>query len=168
MISDTLIMRFKSAWGDQGMSTTAVPRIKEVLPVDAWAILQTERGAAVLVDVRTKAEWAFVGLPDLTAIGQDLACVEWQSWPDISPNPSFTSELRERLGDREVTTLLFICRSGVRSMRAAEAVSSASATAGGMVACVNVATGFEGDLCGNGQRGRLTGWKAAGLPWRQS
>lgn len=149
------------------MSTGIAPRVLEVLPNDAWSMLQ-EKQDAMLVDVRTRAEWAFVGLPDLSTIGHETVCVEWQSYPDMSHNPRFVMDLAEQIGPRDVGTILFLCRSGARSMRAAEAVATAYAAAGRDVTCINVATGFEGDLNGDGHRGGASGWKAEGLPWRQS
>jgi rhodanese-related sulfurtransferase len=58
--------------------------------------------------------------------------------------------------------VLFLCRSGGRSRNAAVAM-----TAAGFGSCYNVAEGFEGDKDGEGHRGRVGGWKLAGLPWRQ-
>jgi len=149
------------------MSTGKSPRIGEVLPTDAWAILGSEINAQ-LVDVRTQAEWGFVGVPDVSELGHTLIRVEWAGFPGMSANPRFAEAVMEELGDKEPGILLFICRSGVRSLRAAEAVAEHLSAKGVSVQCLNVAEGFEGDLDQYGHRGNHNGWKHRGLAWRQS
>lgn len=140
--------------------------IPEVGPREAWRILSEDK-SAVLVDVRTAPEWTFVGWSDLSALGKETIRLEWKSWPDMSPNPAFVGALMEELGDMP-SRLLFICRSGARSMHAAQAVAAALSAKGESVPCINVAEGFEGDLDKLAHRGGLNGWKAHGLAWRQS
>ena len=147
------------------MTTGANPHVAEVGPRDAWEILSADD--ARLVDVRTAAEWGFVGGPDLSQLGQDVLRVEWQSWPGMSPNPGFVGALMDGLPALP-RRLLFICRSGARSMHAAQAVADALSARGEEVECINVAEGFEGDLNELHHRGGLNGWKARGLAWRQS
>ena len=127
---------------------------------EAWELLSREP-EAVLVDVRSRAEWSFVGVPDLSELGKETAFVEWQVFPGMVPNEGFAEELRatEVSPDR---TVVFICRSGQRSMHAAVAM-----TKRGYARCFNLAGGFEGPLDDDGHRGRLDGWKVAGLPWKQ-
>lgn len=141
--------------------------VGELSPTEAWSFLGAHPGA-VLVDVRTRAEWTFVGTPDLEGLNRSTLCVEWQSYPGMSENPRFVAELMEKLGDAAPSHLLFICRSGARSLRAAVAVRDHLASAGDGPVCLNVAEGFEGDLDATGHRGRLNGWKTRGLAWRQS
>lgn len=137
----------------------------EDLSVDeVWARLRSDPNA-VLVDVRTRAEWAFVGLPDLAGIGKRVMTVEWQTFPDNRMDPAFVDRLGgllEAAGVGRDSELLFICRSGGRSRMAAEAMAAA-----GFTRCRNVADGFEGPLDEHRHRGGLAGWKAAGLPWVQ-
>lgn len=131
----------------------------------AWALLKDNPGAQ-LVDVRTAAEWTFVGLPDLTALGRRVHCVEWQSFPTMAPNPGFAAAAAAALaeaGAGQDTPVLFLCRSGGRSRAAAQAM-----TAAGFRQAFNIAGGFEGDLDAERHRGSTSGWKAAGLPWKQS
>lgn len=150
------------------MTTGAKPRINEVLPEAAWDILEDD-SSAVLVDVRTKSEWAFVGVPDLSSLSSArLLQVEWAQLPNMSRNPRFVGEVLEQLGDKIPHTFLFLCRSGVRSEASAIAVQEHLAGLGQKAECVNVLGGFEGDLNEDGHRGRKNGWKVAGLPWRQS
>jgi rhodanese-related sulfurtransferase len=137
--------------------------IDEVDPAQAYQILESDPDA-VLVDVRTRAEWAFVGMPDLAALDRPVWAVEWVSFPSMTRNPGFLDDVANRLGDRPSGRLFFLCRSGARSMAAAQAVAQAGLGAH----CTNVAEGFEGDLDEAGHRGRRNGWKVRGLPWRQS
>lgn len=148
------------------MDTDAGPRILEVGPREAWKILSEDK-AAVLVDVRTRPEWSFTGVPDLSAVGKEPVLLEWKSWPDMAPNPAFAGALMEKVSGLP-SCLLFLCRSGARSMQAAEAASEALRKRGMRVDCINVAEGFEGDLDRDEHRGGLNGWKARGLAWRQS
>lgn len=139
--------------------------LADATPEEAWAELGAPNGAA-LVDVRTVAEWTFVGVPDLSRLSAPLLRAEWQSYPSMQINPSFVDEVDAALqaagGDRDAP-VYFICRSGARSASAAAAV-----TAAGYRRCYNVAGGFEGARDADGHRGAREGWKAAGLPWSQS
>ena len=143
------------------------PIIDELNPVEACRILREQAGA-VLIDVRTRAEWTFVGMPDPAGIGREVWPVEWAVFPSMTPNPDFLGELSAKMGGRVPGRLFFICRSGARSMAAARATGAALARQGIAAHCTNVAEGFEGDLDGDGHRGRINGWKFRGLPWRQN
>ncbi len=132
---------------------------------EAWAILKAEPKAQ-LVDVRTTAEWSFVGLPDTSALHREVHCIEWQNFPSMAVNPEFvaqTTEALRRAGATPDAPVLFLCRSGARSRAAAIAMTRA-----GFARAYNIAGGFEGDMDDERHRGRRNGWKAAGLPWRQS
>ena len=133
----------------------------DVAPTTAWKIL-SEHKDAILIDVRTRAEWNYVGLPDLETLAKKPALLEWQVFPSMQPNSEFVAALAGALPDKE-TPLLFLCRSGARSAAAAKAM-----TAAGYSTCFNVADGFEGPLDAQAKRGAAGGWKAAGLPWRQT
>ncbi|MEM9762387.1 MAG: rhodanese-like domain-containing protein [Pseudomonadota bacterium] len=154
--------------------TTTTTKVSEIGPAAAWEVLSSNPSAR-MVDVRTKAEWSFVGLPDLSSTGKRVWTVEWVGFPSMAPNPRFLQELTELasadpdLGGSMPETLLFICRSGARSMMAARTVAlEGEATGIGAPAhCINVAEGFEGDLDADGHRGNKNGWKVAELPWRQ-
>ena len=131
----------------------------DLTPQEAWERLESDPHA-VLVDVRTQAEWSFVGLPDLTSIGKRVVPVEWTTFPDGAPNPHFLDQLRTALPSEDAP-VLFLCRSGARS-----AAATATAAAAGYTGAVNVTEGFEGELDAQGHRA-VNGWKQAGLPWRQ-
>ena len=134
----------------------------DVSAAEAWALLSRDP-AAQMIDVRTAAEWNFVGVPDLSAIGRRVHCLEWQNFPSMAPNPNFVAQARAALGDKNETPVLFLCRSGARSRAAATAMTGA-----GHTKSFNVAGGFEGDLDEQRHRGGRNGWKAAGLPWKQT
>jgi rhodanese-related sulfurtransferase len=146
------------------VSSAQVIHIVDVQVQDVWTRLKEDAGS-VLVDVRTKAEWAYVGLPDLSSIGKQPVLIEWQTFPDSRVDPGFAERLTKTLDEAGVdrqSELFFICRSGARSKAAAQATAAA-----GFAACRNVADGFEGPLDTDRHRGRTAGWKAAGLPWAQ-
>lgn len=137
----------------------------DVSSAQAYEALSSDPNA-VLVDVRTQAEWTFVGVPDLQPIGKEAVFVEWQSFPPSGPNPNFTQTLSDRLGQKGLdlsTPIYFLCRSGARSQAAATALTQA-----GFTNCYNIADGFEGALDADAHRGTRSGWKAAGLPWQQN
>jgi rhodanese-related sulfurtransferase len=136
----------------------------EISPAQAWEKLKADPKAQLL-DVRTLAEWNFVGLPDLSQLGRQTLCVEWQGFPGGTQNPAFAAEAAQALaaaGAGKSDPICLMCRSGARSRAAAIAL-----TAAGFEQAFNVAEGFEGDVDREGHRGRANGWKAAGLPWRQ-
>jgi len=141
--------------------------IYEVGPKETWDGLRNDKDA-VLVDVRTHAEWSFVGLPDLSELGKELLLNQWAILPGMQQNPSFMDELDKKLDGAAPSKIYFLCRSGVRSLSAAHLVSEALAARGQSVDCVNIIGGFEGDLDQDRQRGNMNGWKNDGLPWRQS
>jgi rhodanese-related sulfurtransferase len=124
-----------------------------VTPQEAWTLKQS--GAADIVDVRTKAEYEYVGRIPSTTL------VEWRRLGDSQPNPRFMEELAAQYGRER--PLLFLCRSAVRSHNAA-----ALAATHGYEHAYNILEGFEGDLDPQGHRGMLGGWRKAGLPWEQS
>lgn len=131
---------------------------------ETWQALQAD-ARAILVDVRTRSEWAFVGLPDLSQLDKQVVTIEWQTFPDNRLDPDFTDRLSRYLetnGAKTSDPLFFICRSGGRSRMAAEAMKLA-----GYQNCANVADGFEGPLDPNRHRGMVAGWKMSGLPWVQ-
>src|ERR1700712_1476480 len=130
--------------------------VENVGPTQAWEALQAD-DTTQLVDVRTEAEWNFVGVPDLDAAGKKVLLIAWQVYPTMALNTSFEQHLRDA-GLTAEHTIYFICRSGVRSMAAAQAARMA-----GFPRVFNVADGFEGPADANGHRGSAAGWKADNL-----
>ena len=118
----------------------------------AWQWVQN--GQAVLIDVRSDAERAWVGeVPGAVAVA-------WKQWPGMAMNPDFDAQLRAAVPAGGAAVLL--CRSGVRSVAAAQRATQLGITA------YNILEGFEGDLNSQAQRGQRGGWRYRGLPWRQS
>ena len=141
--------------------------VGEVDPKGAWEALASDK-PTLMIDVRTTAEWTFVGAPDLSALNQPMAFIEWQSYPAMGVNQNFAAEALGAAQQTAAEQIYFICRSGARSMHAAMTTSAAAAAAGRQLTCFNVAEGFEGTPNAEGRRGETDGWKARGLPWRQS
>lgn len=124
-----------------------------LLPQEAYELMQMPE--AKLVDVRTQAEWDYVGrIPGSVQI-------EWQTYPGSRPNPNFLNELQAQ-ADKQ-TVVMFLCRSGARSHAAAAVAARA-----GYSRSYNVLQGFEGDKDADGHRNSVGGWRVAGLPWVQS
>jgi rhodanese-related sulfurtransferase len=125
----------------------------DLSPQDAWAKL--EQGA-VLVDVRTEGEWAHIGIPDTKATENDPLFIQW-TFPGGIPNPEFINQLKQQAPEDTGVELVFLCRSGARSVAAAIAATQAGFTA------YNVLEGFEGEPDRWGER-TVNGWKNRGLP----
>ena len=130
-----------------------LPYAGALTPAEAYEVWQLAPGAK-LVDVRTRAEWDWVGrVPGAVEI-------EWLTYPGNQPNLQFMATLKREV-DAE-SLVMFLCRSGGRSDMAARA-----ATAAGHSDCYNVLEGFEGDKDAHEQRNHIGGWRHAGLPWKQ-
>ena len=121
--------------------------------LEAAQLLQLAPGAK-LVDVRTRAEWDWVGrVPDAVEI-------EWNQYPGGVRNPNFLAELKRRVDPEAM--VMFLCRSGARSNAAANL-----AVASGFTNAYNILEGFEGDKNASGHRNKVGGWRHANLPWTQ-
>lgn len=128
----------------------------DLSPLQAWARLEA---GAVLVDVRTEGEWAQTGIPataSATGEGRDPLFVQW-TFADGAANPQFLDQLRQQAPESAGAELIFLCRSGARSVAAANAATAAGFTA------YNVLEGFEGEPDQSGAR-TVNGWKNRGLP----
>jgi len=134
--------------------------VENVAPRKVWEALTTNPKAA-MVDVRTDAEWNFVGVADLSDAAKQPSLVPWQVYPSMQLNAGFMDQVRQA-GLTPDHHIYFLCRSGVRSLAAAQAAQAA-----GFPHAFNIADGFEGPPDGDGHRGEVAGWKADGLPWRQ-
>lgn len=134
----------------------------DITPEEAWRVLD-DNPDAVLVDCRTEAEWRFVGVPDLSPLSRDVVFIEWNR-TDGSHNDGFVDDLMDKIGvaGAKERPVVFLCRSGNRSIGAAEAATDA-----GIGPSYNILDGFEGNLDERRHRGGA-GWKAVGLPWVQS
>jgi len=125
-----------------------------LMPDEAYEIWKSAPGAK-LVDVRSRAEFDFVGrIPGAVEI-------EFMIYPGMKTNPNFMMAMEQQV--EKEALVMFICRSGGRSHHAANL-----ATQAGYPDCYNVLAGFEGDANADKHRGVLNGWKVLGLPWEQS
>jgi len=130
-----------------------LPYSGALTPPEAQALREQQPGV-VLVDVRSAAEWQFVG------VVPEAVRIELRSYPGMQPNPHFVAQLSAAVPSE--ATVLFMCRSGARSDEAARLAQAA-----GYGRVYNVLEGFEGDKDEQGHRGTVSGWKAHGLPWQQ-
>jgi len=116
---------------------------------------------ALFVDVRSKAEYKYVGYPENSIL------IPWIDDPDWEPNPEvFSDSVMQELDGCENllnTEIILICRSGYRSNDALKCLENK-----GFTQVSHVASGFEGDLDENDHRGNLNGWRHDGMPWSQS
>lgn len=132
----------------------------DISPSECWASLQNDE-RALLIDVRTQPEWAFVGLPNLTSINKKTITISWKMYPTMETNPDFVKMVQSVAPDPS-TPIYCLCKTGGRSLDAAIALTQA-----GYAHCYNVAGGFDGDRDEQGRRGMINGWKASNLPWEQ-
>jgi rhodanese-related sulfurtransferase len=143
--------------------------VTQIEAKEAFKIIANEP-LSVIVDVRTFEEFNFVGFIDLSKIKdgkKKLLMLPWRLHPEMNYNPNFQMILEEFLNNNfsnsKEVKIIFICRSGGRSNEAAAYFANL-----GYRHCYNVTAGFEGDLDQKNQRGKINGWKASNLDWRQS
>jgi len=129
--------------------------IENLTPQQSWEMMQANP-EAVLIDVRTKVEYDFVGHP-LNALH-----IPWKEAPDWQLNPDFIQQVKEEVDDISIP-LLLLCRSGARSLAAAAALQQA-----GFKHLVNILDGFDGELDKHKHRSNLGGWRYSQLPWEQT
>jgi rhodanese-related sulfurtransferase len=131
-----------------------LPYAGALLPAEAHTLLRQVPGSK-LIDVRTQAEWDYVGhVPESTLI-------EWNTYPGGQRNAAFLGQLQAQIAKSD-SPIMFLCRSGARSHQSAQA-----ATQAGYPNAYNILEGFEGDKDSNGHRNTVGGWRFAGLPWIQ-
>ncbi len=159
-MSDAIAATAAVSRPDTGAGAGELSYCGDVTPQEAWEILAAQKDA-LLVDVRTLPEWQFVGLPRLSDLGKKPLCISWKFYPTFETNTGFIEQIQKEVPDKD-TPLLFLCRSGARSLDAAIA-----ATQAGYTHAYNIAGGFEGDPDPQSHRGTSGGWKAAQLPWEQ-
>lgn len=141
--------------------------VTEINSTDAFETLKNEKNS-VLVDVRTFEEINFVGFVDPSNFENRMILLPWQLYPEMQENPDFSHILEESLKElnlfdkKEELKIFFMCRSGARSTSAGNYILNL-----GYKNCYNITNGFEGDLNSGNHRGKVNGWKASHLPWRQ-
>lgn len=153
-----------------------IKRTKQALYLDAAEALELKQklgDKAYFVDVRTRYEISYVGMPLIA--DASIPYVEHPEdapWDDkagrfkLEPNSDFGPELARRLtakGLGKDDTIILMCRSGDRSARAANLLNDL-----GYRKVYSVVDGFEGDVAKDGPKAGqrvVNGWKNAGLPW---
>lgn len=133
-----------------------IDKINNISPLEAWKILKEELDAQ-LIDVRSEAEWNSIGIVDLSTLNKSSYNISWRFYPENNINSRFVNLLEENLSNKK-TKLLFICKSGGRSLEAAKEASKY-----GYRDCYNILHGFEGYHMGEHNQ---PGWKQFNLPWR--
>jgi len=135
-------------------------KIYEINSYDCFKILKKNKQSH-LVDVRTKEEWEYVGIPDLTSINKKTIFISWHLYPDMRINSDFRADiLHSKI--KQDDTIFLICRSGQRSLEAAQYLNKL-----GYKNSYNVFDGFEGNKNLSNHRSKLNGWKYSKLPWKQ-
>ena len=141
--------------------------IKQIEPKAAFEIL-AENKESLLVDVRTDAEFKFVGIVDSSKLSNETLLLPLLNFPNMSENSDFIKNLENHTKEispqnHKNLQIFFICKTGGRSNSSANIANEL-----GFSNCYNIINGFEGDLDHNNQRGNINGWKAEKLPWKQS
>ncbi len=131
----------------------------DITLLEAWSELDGDE-RAVLIDVRSDAEWEYVGIPCLTNLNKEPIFLAWASYPGNERNINFVDDVKSIVPETD-QKIFCLCRSGQRSIAAAIAL-----TAAGYANVFNILEGFEGDKNESGQRGFNGGWRMRGLPWR--
>ena len=121
---------------------------------EAYRMVTESPADTFIVDVRTRAEYEFVGHPDLPNGVANIPLVFYDDW---RPNENFASDVEARYSHE--TTLLIICRSGHRAETAAWQLIKA-----GYPSVYFISDSFEGSLDANGHR-TIDGWINNALPY---
>lgn len=130
--------------------------IENLTPTQCFSLMQ-ENSHAVMIDVRTKMEHTFIGRPVC-----NIVHIAWKEFPDWQVNPDFVAQVNQVVADKN-TPILLLCRSGVRSLEAANCLEKS-----GFTQLINILEGFEGNLDADKHRGTTGGWRFCGLPWEQA
>ena len=136
--------------------------IKQISPPQAWEILQEDKNA-VLLDVRSRMEFDYVGHVPNSVFVSLKEPPAWESDGDFVNKVKDALQVYRPGQEAEDIAVLALCRSGARSMAAAEELTSS-----GFKNVMNVAEGFEGDKDDQNHRNSINGWRFHGLPWQQS
>jgi rhodanese-related sulfurtransferase len=143
------------------IDTKVIGYAGDITPSETWKILEHDHNS-ILIDVRTAAEWAYVGIADLSKINKEVYRIEWKTYPNMSINSNFVKQVC-KICINPKFKIFSLCRSGQRSIETSRILTNA-----GYKECYNVLDGFEGDKNDNNHRGKNGGWKFEGLPWKQN
>ncbi len=133
--------------------------------IDCYAELASKYAKSILIDVRSSKEWYDDGVPDLSSGSHKLVLCEWRKYPLMELNKKFFFELEKKIDFKKVKNLYFICAAGIRSQEAASYSKKKLIEQGFDIECINVSDGFTGNKNGFFSFGKISGWKASGLPF---
>ena len=137
-----------------------------------YEIVTAQPQDVLFIDVRTPSEIEFVGWTPLVDAVIPYMTNDFDEWDEKSQrymkviNGDFPIVFEETVAEKgfnKDTPIIFMCRSGTRSARAASL-----ATKLGYTQAYTVVDGFEGDIAGEGpNKGHrvVNGWKNSQLPW---
>lgn len=141
--------------------------------VEAYDFVQKNSKDVLFLDVRTRAEVDFLGMPTVADANIPyMLADDWGQWDEkkstfkLSPNSGFLPAVEKQLAKKGLTKeskIVVMCRSGSRSAKAAKLLGEA-----GYKNVYTVVDGFEGDKAKDGpHKGQrvVNGWKNANLPW---
>lgn len=140
---------------------------------DAYEMASEAPDKVLFIDVRTRGELQFIGMPTLIdAHVPFLVETTPPQWDEanstfkLAPNPTFVDDVGRRLAQKglgRADPVIVICQGGLRAARAANVLTQA-----GYTTVYTIIDGFEGDPVAAGpHRGErlVNGWRNAGLPW---
>ncbi|MCK5830626.1 MAG: hypothetical protein KAH20_10015 [Methylococcales bacterium] len=174
----TLLMTLNTVSAET-LNNSNVPKKKQTQAglylnsIDAHEILKKEANKILFLDVRTRGEIAYTGMP--TAADSNVPFkftskkykwIDKKSMFGMTPNPNFVEAATQRLlqkGLNKNDKVFVMCRSGGRSAKAADAL-----TAAGFTQVFSIIDGYEGDTVKEGdKKGKRTinGWKNSNLAW---
>ncbi|NVN97809.1 MAG: rhodanese-like domain-containing protein [Geobacteraceae bacterium] len=141
---------------------------QNITPSVAYSMMAS--GQAIMLDVRTPEEWAWVGHPGANKLGagSEIAAKVFNIAFEIEkpgkgyeliPNNLFMVDVA-KLNLASNQAIMTLCRSGSRSVKAAQALE-----ADGYTNVYNVVGGFEGGTDSKGYRTVASGWKNLGFPY---
>ncbi len=141
--------------------------------VEAYDLVQKHAKDVLFIDVRTRAEVGFLGMPTIADANIPyMLAGDWGQWDEnkstfkLTPNSGFLPAIEQQLAKKGLnkdSKIVVMCRSGSRSAKAAKLLAEA-----GYKNVYSVVDGFEGDKAKEGpNKGQrvVNGWKNANLPW---
>ncbi len=141
--------------------------------VDAFDMVSEDPAKVLFIDVRTRGELQFIGMPALVDANVPILIeavpLQWDAAASgfkLVPNLDFVAAVDKRLAQKGLARdapVVVICQGGLRAVRAVNLLTQA-----GYATAYTVIDGFEGDPVAEGPaKGQrlVNGWRNAGLPW---
>jgi rhodanese-related sulfurtransferase len=141
-------------------------------PLEAQKMKRELGEGMAFIDVRTRAELGFVGVPSPIDANIPFLLVDFEGWNEdkdffqMAPNDQFLSSVERLLADMNLdknSPIMVMCRSGHRGAAASNLLAEA-----GYTRVYNLLDGFEGVKAEAGpQAGQrvINGWKNSGADW---